>query len=167
MSEEMIAKAEVEKMTQSAASKAKGEILAALGIANVEEGKTKLAFEDKYNTLAGSHTELQASFKELEGKYTTLETTHNEASTKYTELVTKNRRNEILLAGAEPTFVDYLIGQLGDDGDIAEYLEKNPKFKSEHFVKINSDPGFDGKGKVALEGAANYEDYKDKRKKIK
>lgn len=55
---------ELNKQIQSASSKAKGEILTALGIKSVEEGKEKIAnasFKTKYEELEQEHNNLKAN----------------------------------------------------------------------------------------------------------
>lgn len=137
---------QVDKLVQSASSKAKHDILTQLGIENVNTGKELIGRGSLYDEVA--------PYKE---KY-------EEVNTKYNELTIKERRNSILLAGADDKFVDYILHAAGD-GDVAEYLEANPQFKKEQFNRVNSDLNYNGGSTKKLSEASSYEEYKEIRRK--
>lgn len=121
---------ELDKAIQSASSKGKNDILKALGIETIEDGKTKLT---KVEELA-----------EIEKKYTELQTAHNEVVSKQKEAEMVALLTELGIgAEGKELFLTLLSAEKGD----GTLLEKGQRVK-EQLIKILSPDIQFGAGKT-------------------
>lgn len=75
---------------------------------------------------------------------------------KQTEL--NEKRSTIQKLGVDKDFVDFVL-EKAPEGNYADFVDKNPKFKAENFTKGGSNPNYNGQGIKKPEEAESDAEY--------
>ena len=126
--------------------------------ADYEELKTERdELKGKIETYA-DYDELKVKAEKLDGY-----SDYDEVKSKYDGLVAENKKLVLSNMGYDETFIDYSISKIevSEDKDFktsaTEFLESNPKFKSENFQTISS--SYNGGGNIKKPEDMDTEEY--------